>query len=274
MERILHQWEEYLSKKLSHLFFEIMEYPQKKDILYIGLCYCQLSRVYGLNEIPLEGIKDCLRKYLIDFENYPWRDYLLELELFYLREDEDRLIRGTNLMKYFPSKEATISIDPRYSFLKDFFCQKIYRYWYISRKLEGSLHSIDAKQILKNSVVLFNEGLYREMLTYLEDYLPYLKEGNELLLFRLLRHLAIVGELLERRNYKKAYEEINKILEFLKDFRRELKLWPYDLKKLQKDLNKLKKTLKRNKFIYLPPLKVVEKRKTPWWRFLFKFLKG
>ena len=81
MNELLKRREEYLRRKMSHLLFEILEYPPKKELLYIGLCYCQLSRVYSLDEIPISEIKKCLARYLIDFENYPWRDYLLELEL-------------------------------------------------------------------------------------------------------------------------------------------------------------------------------------------------
>jgi len=271
MNDLLKRQEDYLLKKLSHLFFEILEYPQKKEILYLGLCYCQLSRFYNLDEIPLREIKNCLRKYLIDFESYPWRDFLFELELFYLREEEDKLIKGKSIFSYSPSEEATLSIDPKYGFLKQTFCQKIYKYWYTSRKFEERLHAPDGYAVLKNGVELFNEGLYSETLQYLDDYLPLLKNSDELLFYRLLRQLAFIGTLIERKLYKEAYTELERTLEFLKDFNRELKKWPYDFKKLKKELKNTKVQLKRGKFLYIPPVRLVEKKKR--WSF-WKFLKS
>jgi len=274
MNKVLKQQEDYLLKKLAHLFFEISEYPQKKDILYLGLCYCQLSRIYNMDEIPLEEIKNCLRRYLIDFENYPWRDYLFELELFYLREEEDRLIKGKSIFSCRPSGEATLSIDPKYGFLKQTFCQKVYKYWYVSRKLDINLHTLDGSTVLKNAVILFNEGLYRETLQYLDDYLPIFRSSKELLFYRLLRQLAFIGELAERKDYKLAYTEVVRTLEFLKDFSKELDRLPYDFKLLKKELKKLKNQLKKGRFIYLPPIRLKEKDKRPWWKKLFLSLIG
>ncbi len=274
MYELLRRQEEYLMKKLSHLLFEILECPQKKDILYLGLCYCQLTRVYNADEIPLEEIKSCLRKYLIDFDSYPWRDYLLELELFYLREDDERLIKGRGLFAVEPSEEASLSIDPRYGFLKHSFCQRIYKYWYISRKWDGGLHAVGGETIVKNANLLLKEGLYRESLHYLEDYLPYLQSPSELLIFRLLRQLALIGEAIEKRQFKEALTEVERTSVFLKEFSKELKVWPYDFKKLSKELTNLKGNLKRGKLLYLPPIGLEERRSESWIKRLLRPLKG
>jgi len=261
MNKILRERERYIKKKLSHLLFEILEFPAKKEVLYIGLCYCQLSRVYGLDEIPLEALRNCLHKYLIDFDSYPWRDYLMEWELFYLREAENKFIKGTGLIVYNPSDESFLSIDPRYSFVKQHFCQKVYRYWYLSQKWENFHPPLNGWMVIENAVKLFNEGLYRETLQYLEDYLPLLKEIKELLMFRLLRSLAQIGELVDSGKTKEALEEIAISKGFLREFRKELDKLPFNFKKLLKDIKKLEKNLKGSKkTIYTEPIRLVRKR--------------
>ena len=274
MNRVLRERERYVKRKLSHLLFEILEFPAKKEVLYIGLCYCQLSRVYGLDEIPLEELKRCLNRYLIDFNSYPWRDYLLELELFYLRDEGDNFVKGTGLIVYNPSEESFLSIDPRYGFLKQNFCQKVYRYWYISQRWDGFSNPRSGWEVVENAVRLFNEGLYEEAGFYLEDYLPYLGNSEELLMFRILKSLAKVGELIERGDHKGALEEIKTLKGFLKDFKKPLRGLPYDFKKLDRDLAKLSKSLKRGGKIYLEPVRLERKKKRRLGDMLKRFLKG
>lgn len=271
MNNILRERERYIKRKLFHLLFEILEFPAKKDVLYIGLCYCQLSRIYGLDEIPLESLRNCLNKYLIDFDNYPWRDYLMELELFYLRDEGDKFVKGSGLIVYSPSEESFLSIDPRYGFLKQSFCQKVYRYWYISQKWENLPKPLNGRDVIENAIKLFNEGLYEEATFYLEDYLPFVKETNELLMFRILKGLSTIGELIEKNNRKEALREIRTLKGFLSDFKSELREMPYNFKKLSKDIKKLEKKLKKSKnSIYTEPIRLEKKRENPLLGFLKK----
>jgi hypothetical protein len=274
MNELLKRREEYLRRKMSHLLFEILEYPPKKELLYIGLCYCQLSRVYSLDEIPISEIKKCLARYLIDFENYPWRDYLLELELFYMREGENTFVKGAGLMVYTPSEEATVSIDPRYGFLKNSFCQKVYRYWYISQKWGKFKRPNDGWDVIENAVRLLNEGLYEEASLYLEDYLPYLKNPRELLTYRIIKKLSNIASLLDKERGGEALREIRYLREFLKEFKEELKGLPFDIGKLSKDLRHLEKSLKGGKRVYLPPLRLERKERSSLWRRFLNFLRG
>jgi len=274
MNELLKRREEYLRRKMSHLLFEILEYPPKKELLYIGLCYCQLSRVYSLDEIPISEIKKCLARYLIDFDNYPWRDYLLELELFYMREGENTFVKGAGLMVYTPSEEATVSIDPRYGFLKNSFCQKVYRYWYISQKWGKFKRPNDGWDVIENAVRLLNEGLYEEASLYLEDYLPYLKNPRELLTYRIIKKLSNIASLLDKERSGEALREIRYLREFLKEFKEELKGLPFDIGKLSKDLRHLEKSLKGGKRVYLPPLRLEKKERSSLWRRFLNFLRG
>jgi len=274
MNELLKRREEYLRRKMSHLLFEILEYPPKKELLYIGLCYCQLSRVYSLDEIPISEIKKCLARYLIDFDNYPWRDYLLELELFYMREGENTFVKGAGLMVYTPSEEATVSIDPRYGFLKNSFCQKVYRYWYISQKWGKFKRPNDGWDVIENAVRLLNEGLYEEASLYLEDYLPYLKNPRELLTYRIIKKLSNIASLLDKERGGEALREIRYLREFLKEFKEELKGLPFDIGKLSKDLRHLEKSLKGGKRVYLPPLRLERKERSSLWRRFLNFLRG
>jgi len=274
MNRILKERKQYLSRKLSHLLFEILEFPEKKEILYLGLCYCQLSRVYNVDEISISELKRCLTRYLIDFESYPWRDYLLELELFYLRDSEDTLIKGAGLITFTPSEETTLNIDPKYGFLKRNFCQKVYRYWYISQKWENFSPPLNAFEVVENGVKLYNEGLYDETSHYVEDYLPLFRGEKELLLYRVLKSLSQIGIAVEGKNYQGAEVEIENLLLFLKEFSRELKDTPYDFKKLSKDLKRLKGKLNSKGKFYVEPVKVFRKNKKGLLKKFLGFLKG
>ncbi|RTZ68729.1 MAG: hypothetical protein DSZ30_03730 [Aquificaceae bacterium] len=274
MNELLKKREEYLRRKMSHLLFEILEYPPKKELLYIGLCYCQLSRIYNLDEIPISEIKNCLSRYLIDFDSYPWRDYLLELEFFYMREGENTFVKGAGLMVYTPSEEATVSIDPRYGFLKNSFCQKVYRYWYISQKWGKFRKPNDGWEVIENAVRLFNEGLYEEASLYLEDYLPYIKSSRELITYRVIKKLSTLAFLLDKERLEEALGEIKHLKEFLKEFNKELKALPFDIGKLSKELKKLEKTLKGGKKVYLPPIRLERKKKKSLLRRLLNLFKG
>ena len=275
MDRILREREGYIKRKLSHLLFEILEYPAKREVLYIALCYCQLSRAWGADEIPLSELKRCLGRYGIDFDLYRWRDYLLELELFYMRDNGDNLVKGTALMTYTPTDKTALSIDPRYGFLKGSFCQRVYRYWYISGRWASFNSPRSGWEVIDNAVRLLNEGLYGESALYLDDYLPYLSQEPQLLLYRVLKGLANLGEALESGDTASARGEINHLLGFLKEFKRELKGVPYDLKKLSKDLKILEKRLKHpRRSLYTEPLKVERKKKVSLKGFLKKLLRG
>ncbi len=275
MKDILREREGYLKRKLSHLLFEILEYPAKREVLYLALCYCQLSRAWGADEIPLSELKRCLNRYLIDFDSYRWRDYLLELELFYMRDSGDQLVKGAALMVYTPTDNTAISIDPRYGFLKHRFCQRVYRYWYLSRRWENFTGPRSGWEVIDNAVRLFNEGLYGESALYLDDYLPYLNGESQLLLYRLLRGLAHLGEALEEEDIPLARREIGQLKDFLKEFKKELKGVPYDVKKLSKDLKRLEKRLQHpRRSFYSEPLKVERKKKGSLMGFIKKFFRG
>ena len=177
-------------------------------------------------------------------------------------------------MVYTPSEEATVSIDPRYGFLKNSFCQKVYRYWYISQKWGKFKRPNDGWDVIENAVRLLNEGLYEEASLYLEDYLPYLKNPRELLTYRIIKKLSNIASLLDKERGGEALREIRYLREFLKEFKEELKGLPFDIGKLSKDLRHLEKSLKGGKRVYLPPLRLERKERSSLWRRFLNFLRG
>jgi len=263
MQKLIQEYEEYLNRKFTNLLLEIMEYPPKREILYLGLCYCQISKTFDLSEVNLSELKKCLKKYLIDFDIYPWKDYLLELEIFFLREGEDKFIKGKNVMTYVPTDDFVfLSLDPRYGFMKHKLCQKIYKYWFVSQKWEN-VYSVpkSGKEVLETAVLLFNEQLYWETSQYLDYYLPYLTDSEELLFYRILKHLSLIGLLVEKGNTKYAKEEIETLSGFLKQFGRELRGCEYDMKRLKRDLKNYKRRISKKSLAYIPPLVIKKKEK-------------
>jgi len=272
MQKILQEYEEYLNKKFTNLLLEIMEYPPKREILYLGLCYCQIAKTFDLSEVNLSELKKCLKKYLIEFDSYPWKDYLLELEIFFLREGEDNFIKGKKVIAYAPSDELVfLGLDPRYNFMKNRLCQKIYKYWFISQKWENSYTAPQSgTEVLETAISLFNEQLYWETSQYLDYYLPYLNGSKELLLYRVLKHLSLIGMTVEKGNAKQAIEEIESLSEFLNQFKKELKGCSYDIKKLEKDLKQYKKWIGKRRLGYIPPILIRKRQKKLGLRNLLK----
>ena len=268
--------ERYIKRKLSLLLFEILEFPPKKDILYLGVCYCQLTRRFGLSEIPLDELKKCLSRYLIDFDRYPWRDYLLELGLFYLRDGNDRPVRGRELISFDPGNDSTLCIDTKFrGFFRVDFCKKIFRYWYLTKKWDDFSPPRGGWDVIEKAVALFNEGLYSEVLFYLEDYLPLLRDSEGLLMYRVLRSLAVLGEQIEEGQFEGALNEASRLKLFLKEFGGELKGLPYDFKRLRKTLSSLSDELSRGEVILREPLRLERKGKNrlrEWFEKILKWL--
>ncbi len=274
MDGLTHEGRNYLKRKLSHLLFEMLEYPQKKEMLYLGICYCQLARRHPLFVVPLEELRKCLSRYLIDFDRYPWRDYLLEWEFFLLQEGEDFQIRGKEIINYKPNEGCSVRIDIHYKGILDVnICERIFRYWFLTKKWDRFLPPSKGWEVIKNAVILLNEGLYSETLFYLEDYLPLIKETDELLMYRVLRSLSTIGELVELRRGEEALKEIAVLGDFLKDFKSDLKRTPYNFKKLRKNLSKLGANLYRNNFLVGNLLYLEEKKGKSLGERVKKFLK-
>jgi len=274
MENLFREEEVYIKKKLAHLLFEILEYHGKRDILYLPVCYCQLLRRWKIHEIPLVELKNCLSKYWIDVEGYPFGDFLLELEFLLLKEgNEGGYVDGRNLITRRVTGEGVIGFNPRYSPFIGLICDKIFRYWYFTKN-HSFLYPRDGRAVIQNAILLYNGGLYAETLHYLEYYLPYVMETDEVLMFRVLNGLARIGVFLEENYGETALIEVRRLRSFIKDFKRELKAKPYDFGKLYKELASLEKELKRGKGRDLiPPPLEIKKRKT-FGGWLIKLLKG
>jgi hypothetical protein len=270
MQETLKEYENFIWKKLFNLFFDAVVSKEKRKILYLGLCYCQISRLFGVDEIPLEELKKCLKKYLIDFDNYPWRDYLLEWEIFYLRDGENNFIKGKEILFYDPSPGSTFSIDSRYGFMKHTICQRLHKYWAFSERFKKNFPPRDTKEFFNTVVEIFNFGLPREAYLLLENYLPVIAK-EDLLLYRVFRSLTHLGHLIESRDYPNADKELEVLLNLLDEYKDYLKQYPYDFQKLEKELNRISKFLENPRSKLYPPLLKVFK-KEPKQGFLKKLL--
>lgn len=279
--------EDYLAKKLAHLLFEITEFPGKREILYLAVCYCQLTLwgflpgkwsprgvlsdfpgkglqngkgtekitpSAGSSEISLSSLERCLKRYLIDLERYPWRDYLMEYEIFYLRSG-NKFVTGREIVvqeetpgddggeENPPGGGLFIGIDPRYLHLKGQFCDRVLTYWRHLSHLENLKTPQSGDEVLRNAVKLINLGLYGEAEVYLDDYLPYLLSPPQLLLYRILKLIARVNGFILSGLNRPAVEELDRLEKFLKDFSEELKVWEYDFALIRKRSRKLRKIL-------------------------------
>lgn len=265
MDGLAYEGEHYIKRKLSHLLFEMLEYPQKRDMLYLGVCYCQLVRRYPLLVVPFEEIKKCLSRYLINLDRYPWRDYLLEWEFFLLQEGEDFQIRGKEIINYKPAEGFGVRIDTQYKGLLDVnVCEKIFRYWFLTKKWEQFLPPSNGWEVLKNAVILLNEGFFAETLFYLKDYLPLIRKTDELLMYRVLHTLATIGELVELRRVDEALQDITLLEDFLKEFKTDLKKLPYNFKKLKKNLSRVRSNIYKGNFDIGKLLFLEEVQGKPW----------
>jgi len=120
--------DDYLTKKFARLLFEIMEYPSKRETLYLALCYCQLSDATG-REVPLTALDKCLRRYRVDPENYPWRDFAAEFEIFAVKEGGRELCGAELMAGRVAAENSVLTLSQAHAHLRRIFCRKITAYW-------------------------------------------------------------------------------------------------------------------------------------------------
>ncbi len=239
------------------MLFEMLEYPQKGEILYLGICYCDLLRKMGM-EIPLGELKKCiLERFFINPQKYPWGDYLMELEVFFVRERENRFLIGGEIVKV-KAENYTVSVDPKHANLLGFICErfKLYRS-VLNRNLPFKVPK-NGSEVLDNALKLLDAELFYEAAFYLDEYLTYLLTPSELLLYRVFRTLAYLNHLITIGDYDEAYPYADRLLAFLKDFQKELKNFGFDFKGLLRDCSKTLRDLERGKRV--KPLKLKVKK--------------
>ncbi len=237
--------EEYLSKKLAHLLFEVMEFPAKREMLYLALCHCQLAEAYGTDEIPLTYLAGCLEKYLVKFDRYPWRDFALEYEIYTIKEGTKELSGAELITAAVATERAVLALKTPYKVARRRFCKKIVQYWRFLTALEVWNPPRSGGDVIKTVKKLSEYNLFEEANLYLEEYLPYFTRPEELLLFRLFKLLNHLNGEIERENPTGAAVFAGQLEAFVSDFKRELTSAGVDAKKLLKGLKRLKKHLKR-----------------------------
>ncbi len=263
---MLRIWQEL--DRLENIFLELLDDPYKKEILLYPICYCQIVRRYGDYEVDLQRLIKCADK-PYKLIGGSWQDYLLELGIFYVKDESGKIYTGKDLLFLTEDRDLKVCITGEYR--EDFykFYARLLKYWSVlsSRLSYGKINTPEAGAYMLS--LTFNEKLFKEARYY-----------AEILAMRYPRERDFFTALKLLSDFYQAYLENGEIKE--SSLRKALGLlnalpgvyYRVNVQKLRKDLEKLLKSLKKESVPFLRIEFWREKKKEGFLRRIIRFLKS
>ncbi|MCS6998979.1 MAG: hypothetical protein RMK21_04690 [Aquificaceae bacterium] len=171
----------------SSLVLEVLDDPQKKEMVFYVMCYSQLVRREGSFHVELERFLSCAYRSFKNARNH-WKDVLVELNLFVVSDLYGNLYTGKDIYKLEEGEIYLISLRKEYLPLFESISYRAFRLWnMLNRTLVYRKH-LTAQDAVFISAFMFNEGLYEELRGYCE--LNMERYPLEAPYFRALRRLS------------------------------------------------------------------------------------
>jgi len=226
---------------------ELLDDPYKKEILLYPICYCQIVRRYGDYEVDLQRLIRCADK-PYKLIGGSWQDYLLELGIFYIKDEEGRIYTGKEILVLSEGDNLKVCINAEYR--EDFykFYARLLKYWSVlsSRLSYGKVNTPEAGAYMLS--LAFNEKLFKESKYYAEILaMRYPRERDFFTALKLISdfyHAYLQSAELKESNLRKA----SSLLRVLPDI-----YYGINIQKLRKDLEKLIREVKKD---HVPFIKV------------------
>ncbi len=175
--------------KLHSLFLEVLDDPQKRELLLYLMCYVQVVRREGNLLVELQRYLSCSSK-SFRRERHHWKDILVELNLFYIVDAYNNFYMGKDIYKVDEGDINFIGLIDTYARGFEDFSYKVVKYWNIVNKAQV----YGGRPSLQNSILMlcltFNEELYEEALLYSEVCAHRFK--HEGLFFDAIKHLSLM----------------------------------------------------------------------------------
>lgn len=252
--------------RLESIFLEVLDDTSKRELILYLLCYVQLIRKVGNVNIPLEQFLRCASRNFINMRN-SWKDILAEMNIFFISDLHGNTYTGKDIYRIDERGFHFISVHHKYCKDISSFSSKVVKYWGVINKVHHYGRSMTPYDAVYVSAIMFNEGLYEELLSYCEFQKErFRKEAN---FFDALSSLSLA--------YKKKESTIQHISDCLR------KITPFgdvyysiNLEKLRRDLSKLLKKLQKGKSLENIKIEFVngERNKESKWKRLIKGIKN
>ena len=252
--------------RLESIFLEVLDDISKKELILYLLCYIQLVRKLGNVNIPLDQFLRCASRNFISMRN-SWKDVLTEMNIFFINDLYGNIYTGKDIYRVDEKGFYFISIDHKYCRDLSSFSSKVAKYWGVVNKLSHYGRSMTPYDAVYVSAIMFNEGLYDELLSYCEFQKERFRKEADF--FDALSSLSLAY-----RKKKDAVEYINQCLKKIAPLGDVY--YSINLEKLKKDLSKLLKKLQKGKSLENIKIEFVngEKNKESTWRKLIKSIRN
>ncbi len=224
---------------LSNLLLEVLEDPSKKEMIYYLICYLQLVRREDSFNIELNRFLSCAYKNFQRARSY-WKDLLVSMNVFVISDLYGNLYMGKDIYKV--EEEGIYLISLRHEYLNqvDEIGLKALKLWNILSKTAVYRKFITAQDAVIISTLLFNEGLYQEVINYCELCIE--RYPSEASYFRILDRLSRLYT--EAKDVKGIIREVLKELERLGEV-----FYGVNLLKLRRDMEVMLKRVERGQSI-------------------------
>lgn len=150
---------------VERLALEVFDDPSKKEHLFYLICYIQAVRREGRFLVELDRFLSCARTH-IKHGKFSWRDVLVELDFFVFCDISGNQFTGKDI--YLMPSDAIILISVKGELRPQFelLSYRLLKLWGILSRLCFTKTPLGIQECLAFCVSAFNEGLYKETLSY------------------------------------------------------------------------------------------------------------
>ncbi|MEN3034487.1 MAG: hypothetical protein ABDH18_05820 [Aquificaceae bacterium] len=224
---------------VEKLAIEIFDDMSKKEHLFYLVCYIQIVRKEGRFLVELNRFLSCVRTH-IKHGKFNWRDVLVELDFFVFCDISGNQFLGKDIYSMPSDGIILISIKTELRPQFELLSYRLLKLWSVLSRCFFTKTPPGIQESLTLCVSAFNEGLYKEALSYAKICSDRFREEPEL--FRAIAELCefyIFGseESLRRaysllESFKPIYFRINtrslreNIITLIRDINRGRPCWP------------------------------------------------
>lgn len=161
---------------IVNLALELLDDPLKKEALLYLICYFQLVRREGKLYVELDRFLACAYRSFRNTRSY-WKDILVELSVFQVIDLYGMAYSGKDIYKLKEGEIYLLGVKPEYEALVDRLSTKVVKLWNVLSRSHVYHRSMTIQDAVAVISLLFNEGLYEEVVAYGELCMERYKSG-------------------------------------------------------------------------------------------------
>lgn len=148
-----------------NLVLELLDDPLKKEALLYLICYFQLVKREGNLYVGLDRFLVCAYRNFRNARNY-WKDVLVELNLFQVIDLYGMAYTGKDIYKLEEGGIYFLGLKPEYEAYYEKLSAKVVKLWNVLSRSHVYHKNITLQDGVNTLTLLFNEGLYEEVIAY------------------------------------------------------------------------------------------------------------